>query len=282
VALGRPHPARSAARAAGYRIAVVWRLLDARVPRTQAVRRLRAVVLAGTAVLVVSGAVAAVTEPTAEGAAATPEPAPTTSQPPSTVRPLPVTPWSAPVITRVDTTDPVVFVTIDDGHTRSPALVRALRELDVPATLFLVDAPIVGGAGYFRSLPSTVVEAHTRSHRDLRGMPEDQQRAEICGNADTAERAFGRRPRLFRPPYGHYDEATQRAAAACGMAAVVLWESAIDRGRVTFRHHTELRPGDIVLLHFRPGLVADLRALVARVEAAGLRVALLEDYLATG
>jgi peptidoglycan/xylan/chitin deacetylase (PgdA/CDA1 family) len=149
----------------------------------------------------------------------------------------------------------------------------------VPATLFLLDGPVEADAGFFRNLPGTVVEAHTHSHPDLRTLSEEAQRAEICGNADTLERAFGRRPVLFRPPYGSYDEATTRAAAACGMAAVVLWEASVNGHVVGFRTVPRLRPGDVLLMHFRPSFVTELRALVERVDAAGLRFALLEDYL---
>jgi peptidoglycan-N-acetylglucosamine deacetylase len=51
---------------------------------------------------------------------------PTTSPPPVTLVPLASTPGAAPVITRVETTDPVVFLTIDDGHTRNPEVKAAL------------------------------------------------------------------------------------------------------------------------------------------------------------
>jgi peptidoglycan/xylan/chitin deacetylase (PgdA/CDA1 family) len=188
-------------------------------------------------------------------------------------------PGTAPVVTRVETTDPVVFVTIDDGFTRTPEMITALRELDIPVTLFLVDQPLVDGAVFFRSLPDARVEAHTRTHTNLRSLPEAVQRAEICGNADAIARTFGRRPVLFRPPEGRYDGATQRAASTCGMTAVVLWEEVVDQGTIRFRTVDRFRPGDIVLLHFRPELPDDLRTLVRRLDAAGLHVARLEDYL---
>lgn len=264
---------------AGRLAAAVWRLLDPRVPHSRAVRRLRALVLAGTLTMTLSGVVGAATE-SSGGPASAVAGRTTTTRPPSTIHPLVTVNGLAPVITRVETTDPVVFLTIDDGHTRSPELAEVLRELDVPATLFLNDGPVARGAGFFRSLPRTAVEAHTQSHADLRGLPEARQRAEICGNADTIARAFGRRPVLFRPPYGNYDDATRRAAAACGMAALVLWEETVDGATIRYRHEPRLRPGDIVLLHFRPGLADELRRVVRRVEAVGLRVALLEDYLA--
>jgi peptidoglycan/xylan/chitin deacetylase (PgdA/CDA1 family) len=264
-------------------VAAPWRLLDGRVPRSRAVRRLRALVLVGTATVAVSGLVSAASQPpTGERASATGQTTSTTTtttRPPSTIHPLPSSPGLAPVVTRVPTTDPVVFLTIDDGNTRAPEVVETLARLGVPTSLFLNDRPIEQGAAYFRSLPGAVVEAHTRTHADLRGLPEEAQRAEICGNADAAQWAFGRRPVLFRPPYGNYDDATRRAAAACGMAALVLWEETVNGSTMSFREIRELRPGDIVLMHFRPQLAAELRIVVERIEAAGLRIALLEDYL---
>jgi peptidoglycan/xylan/chitin deacetylase (PgdA/CDA1 family) len=201
------------------------------------------------------------------------------SSPPVTLMPLSATPGVAPVITRVATTDPVVFLTIDDGHTRTPGVRAALEEAGIPATLFLNDGPVEADAEFFRRLPDTVVEAHTRTHADLGTLSEEAQRAEICGNADTIERAIGRRPVLFRPPYGVHNDATLRAAASCGMAAVVLWEASANGDVVRFRSVVQVRRVDILLMHFRPSFVTELRSLVERVEAAGLRFALLEDYL---
>ncbi|HEY8525777.1 MAG TPA: polysaccharide deacetylase family protein [Acidimicrobiales bacterium] len=236
--------------------------------------------LAGTLTMTLSGLVSVTAERTAESgpAGATT----TTTRPPSTLEPLVTVNGLAPVITRVATIDPVVFLTIDDGHTRSPELAAVLAELDVPTTLFLNDGPVSRDPDFFRSLPGATVESHTRSHADLRGLPEPAQRTEICGNADTIAAAFGRRPVLFRPPYGHYDDATRRAAAACGMAALVLWEETVEGGTVSYRSTPRLRPGDIVLFHFRPGLADELRTMVRRIEAAGLRAARLEDYLVPG
>lgn len=260
----------------------VWRLLDPEVPRTQAVRRLRALVIVSSATLAANALIAAAAdEPSTEPAAATSPSTTTTTPPPMTIRPLTsmAPPGHAPVITRVETTDPVVFVTIDDGFVRAPEVTAVLDELDMPVTLFLVDRPVLDHAGYFGSLPGAVVESHSRSHADLRGMPEDAQRAEICDNADTIGRSLGRAPVLFRPPYGNHDVATQRAAAACRMAAIVLWEQSVERGEMRFRSAREIRPGDIILLHFRPELPGELRMVADRVAAAGLRVARLEDYL---
>lgn len=194
-------------------------------------------------------------------------------------QPLALTGPEAPVLTRVETTDPVVFLTIDDGVTRSPEALAEFQRLGIPAALFLIDDPIRAGGDWFRRLPGTLVESHSRTHPDLRTLSESAQREQICGNADLIEETFGRRPVLFRPPYGNYDRATQRAAAACGMRAVVLWQVTVDDDVVAFRDVPYFRPGDVILIHFRPSFVEELNVVKQRVEEAGLRFALLEDHL---
>lgn len=198
---------------------------------------------------------------------------------PMTIRPLPPVAGRVPVITRVDTTDPVVFLTIDDGHARSDSALTAFEEAGVPATLFLLNGPIAANADFFLGMSATLVESHTTTHPDLRTLSEEGQRAEICDNADAIENAFGRRPVLFRPPFGAYDEATRRSAAACGMRAMVLWEQTVSGDVIGFRHQRRFRAGDIILMHLGPTFVEELRLITERVAQAGLRFALLEDYL---
>jgi peptidoglycan/xylan/chitin deacetylase (PgdA/CDA1 family) len=213
--------------------------------------------------------------PTAVATTTTTAPRPT----PQTLVPLPDEPGLAPVITRIETDDPVVFLTIDDGLTRLPEGLALFQEKGIPASLFLVNEPVESDPGFFQALPGTLVESHTQTHRNLRGAPQAEQEDEICGNAEVIERTFGRRPTLFRPPFGNYDEATRRAAANCGMRAVVIWQENVNYDVVGFRSVQHFRPGDIILMHFRPSFVQELNVIEQRVEEAGLRFALLEDYL---
>ena len=45
----------------------------------------------------------------------------------------------APLVHRVDTTDPVIFITIDDGHVRDPAYLDHFEQLGVPFTSFITE-----------------------------------------------------------------------------------------------------------------------------------------------
>lgn len=93
----------------------------------------------------------------------------------------------------------------------------------------------------------------------------------------TCDRRDGPRPRLFRPPHGRYDTTTLRAAADCGVSAVVLWRVSATADALTYvrgAHH--LRPGDIVRLS--PEAPAVLRVL-RKAQSRGLTVGRLEDYV---
>jgi hypothetical protein len=72
---------------------------------------------------------------------------------------------------------------------------------------------------------------------------------------------------------------TVTAATSCGLSAVVLWDATVDRGRLQRATPGPLTSGDIILLHWGPGLAGDLAVLSAYLDRSGLRSALLEDYL---
>ncbi|MEO3828257.1 polysaccharide deacetylase family protein [Actinomadura sp. B10D3] len=182
----------------------------------------------------------------------------------------------------VRTTDRVAFLTIDDGVTRDPGMVKALRDAKIKATFFLTAQYVRADPGFFARLAretGSVVENHTLTHPNLEGMPRDAQRHEICGASDDLAKDFGRRPTLLRPPYGARDEATADAAAECGITHIVNWSAEIAGGRTTFAVGNRLKPGDIVLAHFRRTFAADVAEFVRQAERADLKPALLEDYL---
>jgi peptidoglycan/xylan/chitin deacetylase (PgdA/CDA1 family) len=212
-------------------------------------------------------------------ASASPSAAVTPSPSSSPVKPPP--PGLAPVVYRVKTTDKVAFITIDDGYTRHPDQIELVKKLKVPVSLFLLSHQAEADPGYFRKLQEAgaVIEAHSETHTNMHGKPYARQKREICGSRDRLEKLFGRRPVLFRPPFGNFDQTTQRAANDCGMKAVLHWRATVHAGVVRYQSPTQkFRPGDVVLMHFRPAFKADLAAAVKAIRASGLEPALLEDY----
>ncbi|MGW1073823.1 polysaccharide deacetylase family protein [Streptomyces sp. NPDC002537] len=200
-------------------------------------------------------------------------------------------PGDAPkVVRRVDTKDKVVFVTFDDGAEKDPEFVKMAKELKLPFTMFLTDdiARAGRGYGYFEQLKEggNTIQNHTLSHPNLRTLSPEAQRREICGQQDALEKRFGAKPPLFRPPYGNYDDATLTAAGGCGVKAVVLWEATMQINDMRYAQGDGLRPGDIVLAHFRgpqelkgTSMTRMVTNMLRSIQKQGFTVARLEDYV---
>ncbi len=185
---------------------------------------------------------------------------------------------SAPAVSWVKTSDPVVFITIDDGEVWNEDAAQLLEMARVPVTLFLTERYVADKQASMRRLVQSGawVESHTVSHPNL--LVKGNAETEICGPLDRYATSFGRRGTLFRPPYGNFNATTQRVVAGCGMEAVVLWRAAMNNGTLATQGG-DLRPGDIVLMHFRPDLADNLIELFRIINERGLRVGRLECYV---
>ncbi|MFI5802787.1 polysaccharide deacetylase family protein [Streptomyces sp. NPDC051561] len=217
---------------------------------------------------------------------------------PKPLAPLPAKPDRTPVLRasgppvvldRVRTRDKVVFLTFDDGAEKDPAFVRMVRELKLPISMFLTDSVAGSDYGHFEQLRDAgggTVQNHTTGHENLRTLSYEGQRAQICGQQDRLQSRFGKRPTLFRPPYGNYNADTVRAAGSCGVKALVLWRESMQIHNMRYSEGDRLKPGDIVLAHFRGP--AELKGstitemttrMLRRIQDQGFTVARLEDYL---
>ncbi|MFC8171915.1 polysaccharide deacetylase family protein [Streptomyces sp. NPDC057235] len=194
-----------------------------------------------------------------------------------------------PVISEIPTDEKVVFLTIDDGAEKDPEFVTMMEELKVPFTMFLTDSAIRTDYAYFSPLVAQGhgVANHTLTHPNLRTLSPEAQRREICGQQERLKRRYGTAPRLFRPPYGNWNEATRTAAGTCGVDAIVLWRESMQIRDMQYqRGDRKLHPGDIVLAHFRgPSelkgrTMTEMTAtMLRRVQEQGFTVARLEDYV---
>ncbi|WP_157245928.1 polysaccharide deacetylase family protein [Nonomuraea typhae] len=269
----------------------------------------------GTSRVCAAVTVAALTTACTAGQAAPPAPAPQRATPspsgsapaePAGVKPrrgeVGRIPGPYPrVISSIPTRRKVVFLTIDDGWEQDPGFVRQVREQRIPITAFAMRDAVeakgtpdpAGGVGrfvgagkwdYFRELNAAgvAVENHTLTHPNLRLLGRDAQKAEICGASRLIARRIGVRPALFRPPFGTYTSDTLAAAKACGIRDVLLWTATVQPGgKIAYQvPDKRLRPGDILLLHFRPHLARDFRILVDKIKRRGYELGDLQAYLA--
>ncbi|MDL2424661.1 hypothetical protein M2C68_18780 [Pseudomonas sp. BAgro211] len=71
----------------------------------------------------------------------------------------------------------------------------------------------------------------------------------------------------------------RKAVADAGLKAIIHRETKANAGKMDYQYGNALRPGDIVLMHFREEFAADLAAFRAAQLAAGLMVVRLEDFI---
>jgi peptidoglycan/xylan/chitin deacetylase (PgdA/CDA1 family) len=216
--------------------------------------------------------------------------APTTTLPPTTtttkawpkapVPPIPAA-GAVPVISKIATADPVVFLTIDDGTVRDPRVPELLAQFKVPATLFVNQGPYLADPDYFARVIASggSINSHTKSHRLLTKLSSAAQRAEICGMRDIIGQHVFAPGHFFRAPFGVSNTTTQTAASGCGINAVLMWHATLNNGSVQYQQGNQLQPGDIILTHFRDDLYDNIRALLWQSAVQGLTIAAIEDYL---
>ena len=184
-------------------------------------------------------------------------------------------------IYHIATSQPVIFITIDDGVYPNEAALTLMRQRGVVASLFLNDAAVRSHYDYFKrwQQAGSTVQNHTVDHPNMKKLPLDRQKQEICDDSTLLHAGLDANPTLFRPPYGDYNDATRQAVAQCGLKALVWWTASVGGGIVHYQTTDHLNPGDIVLLHFLPSLDKDLTALFAEADARGLKIGRLEDWL---
>lgn len=200
--------------------------------------------------------------------------------------PPPVDRTATTVLKRIRAKEKVVFLTIDDGGPRADTkAARVLARRQVPLTQFLITDLISDNTDFYAGVAESdgqVIQNHTVDHVDMTTLSQQQQRDQICSASADLKAWFGTRPWLFRPPFGELDQNTRTAAAQCGIKYLVLWTVNMPeggKGKFLYNRGDRFRPGDIVLIHWRPKLEYDLRRGLAEIRRQGFRVAALQDYL---
>jgi peptidoglycan-N-acetylglucosamine deacetylase len=177
-----------------------------------------------------------------------------------------------------------VALTFDDGPgPYTPAIVRELKRLRVPATFFEVGVM----ERYFHAATAAILAAgdpigdHTELHAPMSELSRRRQQSELLQDAESIGDYGAPFPRLFRPPYGLWSATTLSLLRKYRML-MVLWSVDTDDylapgvGVIVQRALAGARPGAIILLHDAGGnraqTVAALPRIVRGLRARGYRL----------
>jgi peptidoglycan-N-acetylglucosamine deacetylase len=178
---------------------------------------------------------------------------------------------------------PLVALTFDDGPGPfTDRLIDELQRLHVPATFFVVGYQLPEFAPQLQreiDLGLTVGD-HTADHANLAQLGARDQRAQILDNVAEL-RSYGvPYPRLFRPPYGSYDQTTHALLGRQRMLSVLWSVDSEDytlpgTGAIVRNVVDAVQPGSIVLMHDGGGdrtqTLAAVPRIVAELRRAGYR-----------
>ena len=168
-----------------------------------------------------------------------------------------------------------VYITIDDGWTPSAEVLDIMRQTHVPVTAFLIQKAAQENLGYWRAFVAAggVIADHTFSHPNLTKLSLRKGTAQWADARTALGRWFGQTPDLGRPPYGAFNRKVEVAAARGGLLALAGWSATMSGDTIQTWDGRPLRAGEIVILHWNPGLGGQFAALLAQISALNLHPA---------
>lgn len=165
-----------------------------------------------------------------------------------------------------------IYITVDDGWTPSQRVLSIMERTRLPVTAFLIKQAAQQHLPYWRDFVKAggTVGDHTVSHPDLTTLSLDEATAQWRGALLAFRQWFGVAPVLGRPPYGAFDATVEMAAARAGLKVLVGWSATVDSHGIHTWNGEPLQPGEIVLLHWVPGLAGQLTELLRAIRAQRL------------
>ncbi|HEX3910248.1 MAG TPA: polysaccharide deacetylase family protein [Solirubrobacteraceae bacterium] len=185
-----------------------------------------------------------------------------------------------------------VALTFDDGPgPYTPQVLDVLEREHAPATFFVIGQEIHDfGASTEREIrDGFTIGDHTENHPMLAHLSEHDQHEQLFEQAARIELLGGRKPRLFRPPYGSFNATTFRLLHQMRML-MVLWSVDTDDYEqpgvetIVQRVIEGAKPGAIFLMHDAGGnreqTVAALPRIIHELRARGFRLVSVPRLLA--
>lgn len=158
----------------------------------------------------------------------------------------------------VETDDNVIAISFDAswGGSQTMEILDILDRYGIKTTFFLVGIWVDKYPELVKEISARGHEIgnHSDSHPKMSTLSDEKIRTELSGVSDKIEALTGKRPTLFRPPYGDYNNKVVTVSRAEGYECVQWSVDSLDwknRGveDMVKRATTGVQKGDIVLFH---------------------------------
>ena len=119
---------------------------------------------------------------------------------------------------------------------------------------------------------------HSATHPDMTGLSKEQMIEELIITGETIESLTGQKPRLFRPPFGTYNDALIETCEELGYK-VIQWSvdsldwKELSADEIIHRIISRVEPGSIVLFHNHATYVEEyLPPILEALKAEGYEI----------
>ena len=165
-----------------------------------------------------------------------------------------------------------IYITIDDGWTPSAEVLDLMHQTYLPITAFLISEAAQQHLSFWKSFVAAggIIGDHTVSHPYLTKLTLRHAATQWAQARTALGRWLGQTPVMGRPPYGAFDNKVEVAAARAGLTALAGWSATMSGNRIETWDGKPLSPGEIVILHWVPGLGHQLTVLLAAIRALHL------------
>ena len=162
-------------------------------------------------------------------------------------------------LSREDTNEKNISITFDDGPDieYTHLILDILKAADAKATFFCIGKKIRGNEELLKRMDKEghLIGTHSYSHSnwfDLFSSSRIKKEFQQC--EELMHEITGKRPLLFRPPYGVINPLVKKALEGTGYHVIGFsnraWDTVTQREeKILSRICRSLKPGDIVLLH---------------------------------
>jgi peptidoglycan/xylan/chitin deacetylase (PgdA/CDA1 family) len=195
-----------------------------------------------------------------------------------------------PMYCSAKTNDKVIALTFDDGPIApgTPEVVQILKDAGVEAAFFCIGQRIAGNESVIKQLHEDghLIGNHSFTHAVLFDLfPAAKMLAEMQQMDTEVYRAIGKRPRLFRPPYGVMNPNLKNAIVKGGYFPIG-WNVrsydtiAKDADQLLTKVTARIKPGAIFLFHEKCVLtVKILPQFIEQAKAKGYQVVRVDKML---
>ncbi len=169
-------------------------------------------------------------------------------------------------IYRVDTQEKQVAISFDAawGADKTQEIIDILKEYDASATFFLVGFWIDKYPEMVKAIDEAGLEigTHSNTHPDMVKLDKTTIKNELTTSMEKITEITGKEVKVFRPPYGSYNNDLLNVCSSLGLSAV-QWDvdtldwKGLSASEVTSRVMNHVQNGSIILMHNNADHVTD-------------------------